>query len=175
MATKKARAAPFSGGTLPLTEDERVFIHMVIKHGVQQAASTLNKNAKELGDLMKRRPVQRYLHGYNNEFIKQMARWEVNQITKFPVGRADVISRALALALMPPNETKGDIEGQVKALEMIAEIMGMKFTPRDADHFFKDKTPEQLDDFARYGIFNPSEAEKLKIDEAAIARQHGEP
>jgi hypothetical protein len=104
-----------------------------------------------------------------------MARWEVNQITKFPVGRADVISRALALALMPPNETKGDIEGQVKALEMIAEIMGMKFTPRDADHFFKDKTPEQLDDFARYGIFNPSEAEKLKIDEAAIARQHGEP
>jgi len=79
------------------------------------------------------------------------------------------VARLLVLGLMEPEDTKGTIEGQVEALAQIAEILGMKFSPRDADRYFDGKTPEQLRNYAKYGKFELTPEEKEKEQQDAPA------
>lgn len=154
-------------GATILTEQEKTFIHLSMKLGEEKAASTLGLKPDDVAKLKKSKPVQDYLKQYRHHFLREMARYELNRITQLPVSREDVVARLLALSLTPPEETKGTINGQVEALSTISEILGLKFTARDADAFFKDKSPEQLRNYARYGKFEPTEEEKKAIDNAA--------
>lgn len=164
----KAKKKPVAHRRTPtiLTEQQKVFIHLAIAHGEQEAASKLNLTKDQVLGFLKTKVVQDYLKQYRHQFLREMARYEVNRITQYPVSREDVVGRLLSLALTPPDETRGNIEGQVEALSTISEILGMKFSPRDADAYFSGKSPEQLKNYARYGKFDPTEDEKKAIDDA---------
>jgi hypothetical protein len=169
--TKTSKPKKKTRGTVHvLTEDQKVCAHLYIKHGssagANKAAEMLGVPADAVKTLIKTPAVQRYLQQYNHAFLKEMARFELAKVTRFPVCRDDVIGRLYTLALTPPEETKGTIEGQVKAVETIADILGLKFNPRDADTFFKDRTPQELENYARYGKFDPTEEEKAALDAA---------
>lgn len=151
-AVKKATRNPSAG---LLTEETKTFIHLAIKDGEQKAAAAMGLDAQQVKGMLRLKPVQDYLKQYRHAFLKRMAAYEVGRITRYPVSREDVIGRYWDLAMLAPEETRGNIEGQKMALDGIAELLGMKFSPRDADAFFKDKTPEQLKNFAMYGKFEP--------------------
>jgi hypothetical protein len=102
---------------------------------------------------MKSPAIQRYIQQYNHAFLREVARYELSKITRFAVTRDDVIGRLHMLALTPPDETKGSIDGQVSALNAITEILGLKFSARDADAFFKGRTQDELDYYALHGRF----------------------
>lgn len=178
---KKAKSAKRStrGTVTVLTEAEKVCAHLCIKHGntggAGQAATVLGVKAEDIKRLLKSPRVQRYLQQYNHAFVREMARIELARILKFPVTRDDVIGRLYALALVPPEETKGTIDGQVQAIETISEILGLKFSPRDADTFFKDRTPAELENYARYGKFDPTPEEKQVIDAGTEQLPDAEP
>ena len=151
-----------------LTEEQKVAAHLYIKHGSKtgppQAAEALGATPEQVKKLLDAPAVKRYIQQYNHAFLREMARYELSKITRFPVSREDVVGRLYALALTPPEETKGSIEGQVKAVETLADVLGLKFNPRDADTFFKDKTPAELENYARYGKFDVTEEEKKVLD-----------
>jgi hypothetical protein len=141
-----------------LTEQERIVAHYCIKHGTKHgpeiAARELGATVADVRHVMKRPEIQRYIQQYNHAFLKEVARYELSQITKYPVSRDDIIGRLYMLSLTPPEETKGTIDGQVSAMSAIVDLLGLKFSPRDADSFFKDKTPEELRNYALYGKFH---------------------
>lgn len=160
MPKKAVKKTPRRPSISVLTEEMKTFIHLAMKDGEQKAAAMLHLSAAEVKGMLRLKPVSDYLKQYRHAFLKQMAAYEVGRITRYPVTREDVIGRYWALANMPPEETRGNIDGQKTALDGIAEILGMKFSPRDADSFFRDKTPEQLKNYAIYGKFEPSDEEK---------------
>ncbi|HEY1808840.1 MAG TPA: hypothetical protein VGG42_09775 [Acidobacteriaceae bacterium] len=147
-----------------LSEEDRTFVHLSIKLGPEKAAAHLGWKPEQVEGLMRIKAFRDYLKRYEAQFLKTMASWEVTQVTKFPVGRGDVLGRLIALALLPPEDTKGTIDGQVEALNAISEILGLKFSPRDADAYFKDKTPDQIKNYALHGKWDLTEEEKKAAD-----------
>lgn len=168
MATATTKRKRPRGTVHIITEDERVVAHLYIKHGsskgATEAASHLKLTQDQVKALLKKPAVQRYLQNYNHAFLREMARYELSRVTRFSVTREDVIGRLHMLSLMPPEDTKGSIDGQVEALNAITEILGLKFSPRDADTFFANRTPEELRNYALYGKFDPTEEEKKGAD-----------
>jgi len=151
---KASRPRKAVRGATILTEQEKTFIHLSMATGEEKAAATLGLQPDAVAKLKKSKPVQDYLKQYRHHFLREMARYELNRITRLPVSREDVVGRLLALALTPPEETKGTIDGQVEALSTISEILGLKFTARDADSFFKGKSVEELRNYALTGDFH---------------------
>lgn len=74
------------------------------------------------------------------------------------IARADVTSRALKLADMPPEKTNGNINGQVNALRLIAEIE--RFIVRQTEDLTKQlqgKTEAEKEFFALNGYWPEKE------------------
>jgi hypothetical protein len=144
-----------------LSEQEKVAVHLYIKHGSRtgpaKIAEALEVSLDVAKALLKQTRCANYIQTYNLTFLKHMARYELSQVTKYAVTREDIIGRLYMLALVPPDETKGTIEGQVEAMNAIIDLLGLKFSPRDADSYFKDKTAEQLRHYALHGKFDPDE------------------
>lgn len=70
-----------------------------------------------------------------------------------------VINRLWELASMTPDETKGNIAGQTRAANALAEIKGMKLLRKaDLEAEFRDRTQEEMTFFAIHGYW-PTDTE----------------
>jgi hypothetical protein len=143
-----------------LTDLEKAFCMLAETKGLNEAASRLGLDQNQLRALQKSGAVRRYQEAYRKDFLREMARAEVKRIIKLNVTREDIISGLYSLAMTPAELTKGNINGQVAAYDSLSELLGLKLTPRDADNFFKDKTPEELQNFALHGSFTAPATEK---------------
>lgn len=147
---------------LTLTHKDRVFLHLALKVGEEAAACELNIEHDYARKLVNRKVVRDYLESYRMMLLKHLAAYEMSQILKFPVTRDDLIGRLFTLSNFAPQETNGTIDGQVKAIQGIATLLGLEFTQRDADNFFKGKSVDQIRNFAKYGDFEkPKEEDAL--------------
>ena len=169
--TPKNKQAFRRGAVSILTEQETVLIHMCMKYGTKdgpgKAAEALEVPLEDLKKQLRTTRVRNYLQQYQRAFIQRMAQYELEKIAEYGVTRESIISGLYALSLCPPELTKGTVDGQVEALKTIADILGLKFNPRDADVYFKDKTPVQLKNYALYGKFELTEEEENALADAA--------
>lgn len=109
------------------------------------AAQNLGIDLVAVKDILRRKPVIWYLEQVQQRTIEKLAQAKVRLFRKVGVTQANVEQRLMDLAQMDPSETKGSIEGQVKALRTLAEILGM-LNPDDP---LKGKSRQELEAFVQ--------------------------
>lgn len=141
-AKKRKRASKLiSQAELCLTREEAAAVHTVIEMGPEKASVELGMRYGDLSDLLKLPHVQAYMQEYRGEFIKQMARRRARNLTRKGITKDAILERAMDLANTDPSDTKGTIDGQVKALKLISDVMGL-----GVDDGLKDKSDAELEE-----------------------------
>jgi hypothetical protein len=79
--------------------------------------------------------------------FRDIVKSKVRALRKISIDRKSIEERLMELAHMDPSETKGSIEGQVKALKTLGDLFGHS---READPL-KDKSTDELQDLVRAG------------------------
>ncbi|WP_433963612.1 hypothetical protein [Tunturiibacter gelidiferens] len=93
------------------------------------------------------------MENYRDRLMTQMVKEEVRSLRKIGFTREDVLTMLHDLATAPPEKTKGSIMGQVAAIAEMSKVMGLIVSPRNPDDFFKGRTVEELENYAKYGCF----------------------
>lgn len=128
-----------------LTVDERACAHLCAEYNKEHAAVTLGWPLEAVEECLALPHVRLYLQKADEAFLKEIAKAKVRRFTKINVTVAAVEQRAMELAMLPPSETKGTIDGQVKALNLLAKVLGML---KDDDPL-KGKSRSDLEGFIR--------------------------
>jgi len=70
------------------------------------------------------------------------------------VVRSDIVGRLWELALLAPEATGGNITGQVRAADALADILGMKVQRMaDLTKQFEGRSEDELEFFAQHGYW----------------------
>lgn len=138
--TEKKKLDAVSDDSLFLTMDERACVHISMEESREKAAIRLGWTIEQVLDCLKQPHVKMYAIEYQQQFMKSLASNRIKALTKVGINRTAIQERLMQLANLQPSETKGSIEGQVKALTQLANILGL--TSKDDD--LKDKTDEEL-------------------------------
>jgi hypothetical protein len=149
--TRKKRKG--TTATVPaLNPIETAFAHLVIRgKSAPDAAEELGLAREDGPRYYARKAVQQYLAEYRSVFLQQMAAYEARELVKRKITRETVAARYMELADMPPEMTKGSIDGQVEALKAVSELLGMKFDPAKIPGLLSGMTDEQLREAATQG------------------------
>jgi hypothetical protein len=123
-----------------LTLDERACVHLAVEYSEEHAATTLGWELDAVHSVLARTHVRRYVERAEDAFLEKLASSKLRVLKKIGINSAAVEQRLMELAQMDPEETRGSIEGQVKALRTLAEILGML----DNDDPLKNKTREEM-------------------------------
>ena len=123
-----------------LTVDERACAHLCVEFNKEHAATMLNWTLEEVEETINLPHVKLYLKRSEDAFHKELAKAKVRRMQKVGVTRETVEARLMEIAMMDPEHTKGSVEGQVKALNTLTEILGMKAS----DDPSRGKTREEM-------------------------------
>lgn len=122
-----------------LTKSEMNCVNLAMEDSIESAASQLGWSLKEVRECLKRPHVRLYAMEVRNELIKRVAQEKGRRWRKKGISPVSVQERLMEIAMMPPNETKGSVDGQVKALQELASHLGLK-----KDDPLTGKTEEEL-------------------------------
>ncbi len=160
---KPAQRRPPRKGA-PLTEKDVLFCHLIMKglpdpkatqlERIEAAGEELGYSKAEASRIYHRKPVQTYLERYRDRLMMQMVKEEVRSLKRQGYMRDDILSVLYDIATMPPEKTRGSITGQVSAAVAMSTIMGLVDPVRNPDKFFEGRTEEELDCYAKYGVFS---------------------
>ena len=139
---KKDRRSPEQAETecLALTEIEQACAIICIEKDKETAAIQLKMTMTEVNEVMGSAPVRLYLQKLQDQTIKELAKVKVRVMRKVGVCRATIEQRLMELAMMDPSQTKGSVDGQVKALNTLATRFGYG---KETDPT-ENMTPEEL-------------------------------
>ncbi len=142
--TRRPRAA--KAPSIPvLSNTETWFCHRYIELGsVKDAAESLGLSEAEGQGLFSRPQVRKYLDSYQTLFIEKMAEARVATLMRKGINRDSIADRYMLLASMPPERTKGSIDGQVDALRAVTELLGIKFDPAKLPGILAAMTEDEL-------------------------------
>lgn len=141
---------------VPLNNIELAFCHAFLaqeKSDPAAAAKGIGLTPHAGTILYKRPHIQQYLSVYNSAFMERMAEKEVGKLFDEGISRDSIARRLWALGSLPPERTKGSINGQVEALGELSTLLGFAIAPRDMDKYFEGKSDEQIRNFLNYGSF----------------------
>ena len=142
---------------LLLTADQLGAIFLSKEYSPAHAAATLGWTLEEVEGVLEMPAAKAILLDAHNEFIQDYAKGRLRNMRKVGVTAANVEQRLMDIAMMDPKETKGNVDGQVKALRTLAESMGM-FKNDDP---LKGKSRAELEGFvARAAKMLPPSTEK---------------
>lgn len=111
-----------------LTLLEANFCHEIIYGKTPaEAAVALGLEASTGAAYMHRAAVNEYLREFRSYFAQLMAEGEAKKMFKRNITRETIAERYMDLASVPPQMTRDSIEGQVKALEALVALLGLKF------------------------------------------------
>lgn len=108
-----------------LSPEEDAIVQAVMGLGMEDAAMRLGMRTTEIETVLNRSHVQRFMLDFRREFSRRLARRRVSMLVRKGVTRENVLERLMELANLDPEETKGSIIGQVKALEALGDFLGM--------------------------------------------------
>jgi hypothetical protein len=147
--TKSDKPSPeeIRDDAMQLSVEERACAHLATEFGHAHAAQTMGWSLQEVANTLNLPHVRMYLNQANEMFLKELARDKVRRMKKVGINRNTIEERLMALANMDPSDTKGSIEGQVKALRTLAEVMGYA---NEADPL-AGKSPEELEAIVKKG------------------------
>ena len=123
-----------------LTREEQAAVHLSMEESREKAAGRLGWTMKQLLDCLKQPHVKLYAMEYREIFMKRLARSRAESLKRVGVNPTAVLERTMQLAQMDPSETNRRIDGQVKALTLLASVLGMT----QKDDPLKNKTEEEL-------------------------------
>lgn len=143
--TAKRKLAPVP----MLNAMETFFCHAYIERGkVREAGEAVGLSEVEADAYMQRATVRRYLENYRSKFQDIMAQAEANRLLRKKITRDTIAEQYLYLATMPPERTKGSVEAQVKALDSLVTLLGLKVDPAKLPEALRNMTDEQLAAYA---------------------------
>lgn len=123
-----------------LRMEEIAIAHLACEYSLEDAATIMGWDLAAVKEVWKRPAVQRYLEKAQEYFLEKLAQTKIRLIKKIKATPAQVEQRLIEIAMMDPSETGGKVEGQVKALGLLAKILDML---KDDDPL-KGKSAEEL-------------------------------
>jgi hypothetical protein len=107
-----------------LTIDQIVCIISGVKFGVETAALRLGWTVEQVEAELHKPECEFTIKMMRDMLITEIVRTEVRALRKKVINRPTIEERLLDLAYLDPSETKGSIEGQVKALKALGDLFG---------------------------------------------------
>lgn len=104
-------------------------------------ATKLHMDLGEVMELMDSPSMKHYLLKLQDKELTEFARLKVRKLRKVGVNRGAIEERLFDLMMMDPSETKGSIDGQVKAAAALAD----KFGFASKEDPLAGKTPAELE------------------------------
>lgn len=130
-----------------LTVIEKACVLIAIERDPESAALKLDMTLEEVKTIMDSAPVRLYLAKLQEKELTELARLKVRKYRELGINRARIEQRLMELGMLDPSETKGNIEGQVKALNTLAD----KFGHAKTDDPLAGKSPDELKAIVRKG------------------------
>lgn len=149
MATKRNAPGRPKDGRPVCNHLELAFCHFVMQgKSYTQAALAMGLTERD-GDIYAHRAnVKAYLERFTDRFLERMAMAETRKMMAAGISRDAVAQQLYYLGCMPPEETKGSIDGQVTALKELAELMGFKFDPKQLPETLRRMSEADLRNYA---------------------------
>lgn len=141
---EKAALAEMSDDELFLSRPELECVHISFRKDRETAAAQLGWPLKKVRETLNKPHVKMYAIRFRDDFIKEFVAREVTDSRKKNVSPVSIQARLMEIAMMPPSETKGSVDGQVKALQELSAQLGLK-----KDDGLEGKTPEELEEIVR--------------------------
>jgi len=136
----KAKLDQIDNDSLLLSLDEQACALLCCEYSPEDAAVRLGWDLQAVYDTLAQPHVRLFLKKAQDEFLKDLAKAKIRRMNKVGISRAAIEQRFWDLANLDPSETKGSIDGQVKALRALAEVMGYAKENDPLD----GKTPDEL-------------------------------
>jgi hypothetical protein len=147
----------------PITEVETEFALYILRGTgdpddtdtarIQYAARMCGLSEDQGRRAFARKQVTAFMLAHKRREGEILAQMEVRSLRKKGIGKAEVLAHLDRLAAIDPERTKGNIDGQVKAAQAAATILGLNVAPRDPDKFFEGRTTEEMAYYAMHGKF----------------------
>lgn len=130
-----------------LSVDERACALLCTEYSPETAATTLGWTLAEVHDTLAQPHVRLFLKKADERFIIELAKAKVRRLNKVGISRAAIENRLFELMNMDPSDTKGSIEGQVKAGIALAKCFGYA----EDDDPLEDMTTDELKEVVSKG------------------------
>lgn len=124
-----------------LTVIEKACVLIAVEKDPESAALKLDMTVEEVKEIMERAPVKLFLAKLQEKELVELARLKVRKFRQIGLSRGKIEERLFELAMMDPEMTKGNVEGQVKALSVLAD----KFGYANKEDPLAGKTPAELE------------------------------
>ena len=142
-----ANPAEVESGCLTLTTIEQACAHISIERDKESAAIDLNMSLAEVQEILDSPAVRLYLQKFQDKTLTELAKVKVRVMRKVGISKANIEKQLMHLMMLDPSETKGTIDGQVKAANILLEKCGYG----KMDDPTEGKTPEELKEMVRRG------------------------
>ncbi len=111
----------------PITDQEMAFAHLVLSGTMtdRRAAEAVGLNPESAAYTKSKPRVRAYMAEHRAALREKLLLQESEGLRKLNVGRDKVLERLWELATLPPDATRGNINGQLKALAMFAAMGGL--------------------------------------------------
>ena len=157
-----------------ITDQEMVFAHLVLSGNMtdRQAAETAGLKPESAAYTKAKPRVRAYMAEHRAAIHEKLVAEESEGLRKLNIGRDKLLAHLWYLATLPPEVTRGNINGQLKATAMFASYGGLFPEASDAH-------PEQPSNKAH--IYHPpwfwaqQEKEANQQSNPAVAQQKEEP
>jgi hypothetical protein len=110
-----------------ITDQEMTFAHLVLSGTMtdRQAAETAGLNPESAAYIKAKPRVRAYMAEHRAALHEKLLAEESEGLRKLNVGRDQVLAHLWYLATLPPEVTRGNINGQLKATAMFAAFGGL--------------------------------------------------
>jgi len=143
----KKAAAQTELACLMLTGDEYAVLLLSIEEGKEEAAIRMGWAVEEVQALIESPKAKLFMVKMQDSWAELIAQRKMARFVRKGITPGSVQERFMELAMMEPERTKGTIEGQVKALRSLAEMMGL--LGHNQEDPLKNKSVDELKEYVR--------------------------
>jgi hypothetical protein len=129
-----------------LTLDQLTCLIAGVEFGVETAALRLGWTVEKVEAELRKPECAFTIKMARDMLFRDIVKAKVRALRKISADRKSFGERLMELAYMDPSETKGSIDGQVKAVKVLLEYYG----GRESDPL-KDKSTDELQEIVRQG------------------------
>jgi hypothetical protein len=157
-----------------ITDQEMVFAHLVLAGNMtdRQAAETAGLNPESAAYTKAKPRVRAYMAEHRAALHEKLVAEESEGLRKLNVGRDKLLAHLWHLATLPPEVTRGNINGQLKATAMFASFGGL-FPDASAAH--PEQPPVKVDIYHPPWFIERQAKNASRQSNPAVAQQEEEP
>jgi hypothetical protein len=109
---------------LTLTEEQLACLILCVKKDRESAAIDLNMSMTEVKEIMDSAAGRLWLTKFHEDTRHELAKMSAKSMVKVGATRSNIEGRLMELMMLDPSQTKGNIDGQVKAANTLLTRCG---------------------------------------------------